>query len=182
MKTTEEMIAVMQAFAEGKTIEIYVPDHKEWHELKSPSWDWAYNDYRVKPEKHLPATWIDFCETHPIKEEEGYIDLSSNINTFNKEHYRKVDEDKNVLPNKDCADALLALCQLIQLRDCYNNGWQPDWENGNQIKYAIIFVENEITIISSYRISHVLTFKTEELLHEFKKNFKYLIEQAKPLL
>lgn len=49
MKTTEEMIAVMQAFLEGKKIESYPYYTRKfgWCPTSTPIWDWRENDYRV---------------------------------------------------------------------------------------------------------------------------------------
>lgn len=51
--TTKEMIAVMQAFEEGKTIEYatkWVSLTNKWEEIDDPAWDWNSCIYRVKPE------------------------------------------------------------------------------------------------------------------------------------
>lgn len=48
MKTIEEMIAVMTAYKEGKTIEIR--KGTSWEEVKVPAWNWVNYKYRVKPE------------------------------------------------------------------------------------------------------------------------------------
>lgn len=51
--TTEEKIAVMQAFLEGKTIEIAAATGSSagtWDKITRPAWDWLSNQYRVKPE------------------------------------------------------------------------------------------------------------------------------------
>ena len=90
-------------------------------------------------------------------------------------------EDKYLLPNRRYAEAMLALCQLIQLRDCYNEGWQPNWENIS-IKYKIEFYSNEPVTRTGSSSHRILTFKTEKLRDKFLKNFKDLIEIAKPLL
>lgn len=47
--TLEQQIAVMQAFKEGKEIEIYL-NNNTWGKTISPSWDWMNNTYRVKPD------------------------------------------------------------------------------------------------------------------------------------
>lgn len=50
MKTTAEMIEVMQAFERGEKIEfkqLTLGGH--WFIASSPNWDWALNDYRIKP-------------------------------------------------------------------------------------------------------------------------------------
>ena len=51
MKTTKEMIAVMQAYEDGETIQRQVSGGGIWTTVSSDStvWDWRYFDYRVKP-------------------------------------------------------------------------------------------------------------------------------------
>lgn len=50
-KSIDEMIKVMQAYREGKTIEFITPGiNDEWEENKNPLWNWDNFDYRVKPE------------------------------------------------------------------------------------------------------------------------------------
>ena len=52
MKTTKEMIDVMQAFERGEQIELN--DFNSiygWTTTKRPLWDWSEFDYRVKPKK-----------------------------------------------------------------------------------------------------------------------------------
>ena len=49
MKTTEEMIAVMQAHADGQPIQFKLRREGSWGEASTPSWAWGVLDYRVKP-------------------------------------------------------------------------------------------------------------------------------------
>ena len=60
MKTTKEMIAVMQAFADGKEIE-YSFINGSWYNDKNPCWNWVDYNYRVKhaPE-YVPFTFEDW--------------------------------------------------------------------------------------------------------------------------
>ena len=53
MKTTKEMIEVMQAYERGEKIEEhYSYDTKDyWISCGTPIWDWNNFDYRVKPKK-----------------------------------------------------------------------------------------------------------------------------------
>lgn len=64
MKTIDEMIEVMQAYKDGKTIEFtdfYYDDN--WKEIDSPYWNWRLFDYRVKPEpKYVPYDSVDEVE------------------------------------------------------------------------------------------------------------------------
>lgn len=51
MKTTREMIEVMEAYERGEKIE-YIHDMTEdWTETKQPVWDWYGCDYRIEPKK-----------------------------------------------------------------------------------------------------------------------------------
>jgi len=52
--TTREKIAVMQAFEDGKKIEIRVIHSDNWIFCECPGWNWEYFNYRVKPEPAKP--------------------------------------------------------------------------------------------------------------------------------
>ena len=49
MKTTKEMIEVMQAYNRGEQIEAYY--NGVWVDIYIPEWSWGLRDYRVKPKK-----------------------------------------------------------------------------------------------------------------------------------
>ena len=54
MKTTKEMIEVMQAYDRGEQIEI-MNKIGEWIYIDKPIWNWVIFDYRVKPKpKYVP--------------------------------------------------------------------------------------------------------------------------------
>lgn len=66
MKTIEKMIAVMQAFKDGKEIEFCDNSLSTctWYSTDAPSWDWYGCDYRVKQElklKYRPYANADEC-------------------------------------------------------------------------------------------------------------------------
>lgn len=160
-----------------QTIEI-----PEGFELKKVS----DTEYRiVKKEKFLPKTWEEFCEAYSIKKDEYFIGSGSELLNIGCKN-RLSNSDKNILPSKEKAEAILALCQLIQLCDCYNDGWKPDWFARDQ-KYTInidtdIINHHIIFNKGGYIYSpNVLAFRTEELRDEFLNNFKDLIEKLKPL-
>lgn len=135
-----------------------------------------------KIENKLPKTWEEFCKTHPRKCGESFLDVDGKIGTINcmSNVQRNQFYDKILLPSKELAEAMLALCQLIQLRDCYNDGWAPNW--GKDIKFTIE-VEKDCPVTTLTGIKHaVLAFKSKDLCKEFYNNFKDLIETAKPLL
>lgn len=63
MKTTEEMISIMQAYVDGKEIEINSWDGNGWNDEPEPEWNWSNNDYRVKKEpkqtEYVPFSFED---------------------------------------------------------------------------------------------------------------------------
>lgn len=60
MKTTKEKIAIMQAFEDGKKIELYSKTDNVWYNATSPDWNWATCDYRINPEhEYVPFTFED---------------------------------------------------------------------------------------------------------------------------
>jgi hypothetical protein len=138
---------------------------------------------KFKPIKNgLPKTWEEFCEITP-KSGEYFIGVGSKIIPFSRWNgAKRYQEDKNVLPNKETAEAMLALCQLIQLRDCYNDGWVPDWGNEYQYKYIIYSYFNKIETSYTFGSGEILAFKTKKLRDQFLENFRDLIETAKSLL
>lgn len=127
-----------------------------------------------KAEKKLPTSWKE------LRVVKGYyITDSSKI----KEYLERTKEyNKNIFPTKELAEATLALAQLLQLREAYNDGWQPDWENSSEIKYVIHTSKEKLHKDMIYNWNKVLTFKTPELRNKFFENFKDLLEVAKPLL
>ena len=86
-----------------------------------------------------------------------------------------------VAPNKELADAVVALLKLLFLRDYYNEGWQPDWKNEER-KFSIEIYEGEFDSFESIECQRVFSFKTEEIRDKFLEDQKELLEIAKPLL
>ena len=159
-------------------IEIEVPEGKKaiWKDGKV-----VFEDIAPK----LPETWEEFLSLYPIKEGECYIDHTGHINTFKSRigNARNPLYDLSVLPSQEAAEAHLALIQLHQLRDCYRQGWVPDW-NDNSKKYSISFWgEPNGYSISPYAANrHFLSFQSREVAEKFLENFKDLIDQAGDLI
>ena len=132
----------------------------------------------------LPKTWEEFCKNNPI---EGgikyYIGALSNIVCCNSKGERYIESDRNLLPLREAAGQHLVLMQLHQLRDCYRQGWAPDFSNSYTSKYCIHKIDkNDIRIFEYYTYNSILSFRTEELAKEFLNNFRDLIEQAGDLI
>ena len=132
----------------------------------------------VFKKKELPTKWED------LKTLKGYyVNNLSEINSIN--FARDDNHHKNLFPTKAEAEACLALSQLCQLRDAYNGeplaNW-CDWTNNGGKKWVIYFYNNSIYTDYTYIDTRILAFKTLELRDKFVKNFRELIEIAKPLL
>lgn len=58
MKTTAEMIAVMQAFERGEKIERRPDGRSPWVEVEEPAFNWGTSDYRIKP-REPRVIWVN---------------------------------------------------------------------------------------------------------------------------
>ena len=131
--------------------------------------------------KELPNSWEEFVEQNEIKNTESYITDLSDICHVDKDRVRLSSEDRNILPNKETAEAFLALMQLIQLRDCYRDGWKPDWSEGS-VKYSIVNYNGKIDMKENISNSRLLSFPTPNLRNKFFSNFRDLIKTAIELI
>ena len=75
-----------------------------------------------------------------------------------------------------------ALRKLIILRDYYNDGWQPDWNNRQRDKFGIMVDKNMLCKESFQSNNKPLTFKSKEIRDRFFEEQRELLEIAKPLL
>ena len=157
-----------------QTIEIEVPDGKKavWKDNKV-----VFED--IKPK--LPKTWEEFCSYNHIKKDEVLIGVDCDIFKAGKKS-RNIYEDCNILPSRKAAEQHLALMQLHQLRDCYRQGWVPNWKDFESNKYCIIFIDYKYVIVLHNTASSFLSFQSREIAEEFLNNFKDLIEQAGDLI
>lgn len=157
---------------EEKVIKIEVPEGFEVDRLKS-----TFEKIVFKP-INKDVEWETFGK---IK---GYfLDSSGHILNYENDHTHC--NNKNTFPTREEIEACLALSQLLQWRDKYNgqklSEW-CDWSDGNQIKFVIYYNDNKIKLTDTLWCSEVLAFKSEEIRDKFFKDFKELIEIAKPLL
>ena len=132
----------------------------------------------------LPKTWEEFCNNHDIRYgEDSYIGAYSDIYSYNSSIRRSRVSDRNLLPSRKAAEQHLALMQLHQLRDCYRQGWIPDFSNSYISKYCIHKVNKDgIKIFEHSTYNGFLSFQTKELAEEFLNNFMDLIILAGDLI
>lgn len=170
---------------EERNVKISLDKAREWYnqggELKELALS-AFSEEEIK-EIVLPNTWEEFCEMYPIEKDrkEYFIDVDSTPR-YEYKGKRYINECKNLLPSKQAAKAHLALMQLHQLRDCYRQGWLPDWEDDDIIKYCIALENNRYVIYKNFVSCKFLSFQSEEISRKFLNNFKGLIETAGDLI
>ena len=162
-----------------QTIEIEVPDGKKavWKDNKV-----IFED--IKPQ--LPRTWEEYFTFHfPVDKlpENHYVCAETSIfscHTINS-NYESVLQTKNILTSDKTIKQHLALMQLHQLRDCYRQGWVPDWSKASS-KYCIRKINNSYSLIYYANLETFLSFQSREIAEEFLTNFRELIEQAGDLI
>ena len=174
-----------------------------------------YNDTDLKNGfvKNFPNDWENFCANYKTKHNEGecYISTGSEIRESTAGDKVNPKNDKNLVPNKQCAEAVLALTQLLQLREFYRQGWKPSpdykgdyyavsisvtYENDNDSDNPDNKYKNKynLTVIPRSNNSDdsndnfpefydVFTFEYEAIAEAFKNNHKELLmEYAKIIL
>ena len=156
---------------ETKEFKIQVPEGYEIDKEKS-----TFEKIVFKKVDDLPKSWEEFGEV-----EGWFVNNRCEIDYYDEGDSTN-DMDKNLFPTEEEAEACIALSQLCQLRDRYNDGWKPDWNITSETKYVIEVSKNTM-VKNFYGNRHkILSFKTEELRDKFLENFRDLIETAKPLL
>lgn len=169
---------------EERAIKLTLEKAKEFYKKGGELRDLALSVY-TKDELtriELPRTWEEFCSKVSKKEVESYIGTDSDILSA-PYLYRNPKRDRNVLPSQEAAKAHLALMQLHQLRDCYRQGWKPDWSDGED-KYCIVRSYNDTKhLVAAYKGAKVfLSFQSADIARLFLKNFRGLIEAAGDLV
>jgi len=155
-----------------KTIEITEQQAKEMFDSGIPS-------LRSIAETNYPELFKKKIEWKDFSEVEGYyVNQDSEIVVY--KGYNSSEDNKNIFPTEEEAEACLALSQLCQWRDKYNENWKPNY-NDNNVKYQIFFNRDQIFKAGSY-YSRVLSFKTEEIRNKFLEDFTELIIECKSLL
>jgi len=171
-----------------KTIKVTLENARKWYTSRNKTLKelalqvFTKEELKNSLKDSLPKTWEEFCEKNTSLAGNYYIKVGGEIIVI-AEGGRDRDKelDKSCFPSRKSAEAHIALIQLEQLRDCYRNGWIPDWTEGS-IKYSIINYNTEITCGSPVNVSRFISFQTQELCDKFLINFKDLIEKAKDLI
>ena len=167
---------------ESRTVKLTLEKAKEFYNKGGEFRDLALSAFTEEEltKVELPKTWEEFCSQFKIHGE-YYIDTDSSING-DCSGRRSPIFDKNMLSSKEAAEAHLALMQLHQLRDCYRQGWKPNWLD-DENKYCIIYNSVHDYSISINKNTRVfLSFQSREIAQLFLDNFRNLIKEAGDLI
>ena len=106
IEQTKEAIRVMQAYVDGKDIQILGPV-KKWEPVNCPRWGWSDTEYRVKPTAKL-RPWIadevpvgGQMRNKAIPEYRWLIDRTADLTVRNEwleRHEHSIDNGKTWLP------------------------------------------------------------------------------------
>jgi len=135
----------------------------------------ALDNYPELGIKSLPKTWEE------LKEISGYYIDAEDDSVNSIQEVKTSSSTQSVFETREQAEASIALAQLSQLKKVYNGDWEADWSKIAN-KFCLEYSSGKIEKRVYSATQQFLTFKTSELREEFLKNFRDLIEQAKPLL
>ena len=169
---------------ETRTIKLTLEKAKEFYKKGGEFKDLALSAYTEEEltKAELPKTWEEFCNNYKVQKEECFIVSNSVIVNVSSSDTRLICLDRNLLPNKQAAEAHLALMQLHQLRDCYRQGWKPNWDDRNEERYSIIHYNTGQYVVTNTVLSCFLMFQSTETAQLFLDNFRALIEKAGDLI
>lgn len=124
----------------------------------------------------LPQSWEGLGEISGL-----FIEGNSNV--LEVSNRIAVPPNRNIIPTKELAEAMLAMCQLLQLRDRWNEGWKANWNDGRS-KWCIVNKSTALTVDAWAANAHPISFETKELAEQFfaAPKIRELLEIAKPLL
>lgn len=133
----------------------------------------------IKPK--LPKTWEEFLKSNKYYSKEAYYISTSKY--YKKNTYNFPTETALLVPDFTTVKRYFALIKLHWLRDCYRQGWKPNWDDNNK-KYYIGHYDNSnhCRVYQESFFPNFLSFQTEELAEEFLNNFRDLIEEAGDLI
>ena len=175
----EQQINIM----EKRNIQIDLITAREWYKQGGNLKEIALQAFSEKELQSLPASWKEYCEIDPYLDADKAVFLlaDGNINPLSSRYCAKRNFP-GAMSSKERAEQFLTLNKLLQIRDYYNQGWEPDWTNINKLKYCIHTDMNQVGPVSFYSSGKLFTFKTKELRNTFFENFKEDLEKIKEFL
>lgn len=162
-----------------ENISIYVPKGKKMVETSDE------NGINIKFVDIVDKTaiksrsWDEFCRNHPNIMNEFYISSCANVVEYNMWSSERSDDCKNNLSNREDAEGILALIQLVRFHDEWVGDWKYD-PNSNEHYHAIVhdIRRHDFYIIKLSAANRLLSFPDQDMAKEFLECFSDLIKKA----
>ena len=151
-----ETLTIYKEMKEERNITLTLDKAKEWYKKGGELKEIALQAFTERELNPLPRSWEEYNRR--------YVSCCFSTRYTN-------------IPLK--YDALL---KLEQLRDCWRQGWKPDWLNGAETKYVVKGWGDKNLIETAFVAHAFLSFPTYELAVAFRECFKDLIEKAGDLI
>lgn len=165
-----------------RNIQIDINTAKEWYNKGGQLKEIALQAFSKEELQSLPKSWEEYCEINSYLDAGKAVFLlaDGNINPVSSTFYARRGFP-GAIPSKEIALQFLTLNKLLQIRDYYNQGWKPNW-NDETSKYTIGVFENNLYFDITTSANKLFTFKTKELRDEFLLNFTPDLEFIKEFL
>jgi hypothetical protein len=160
-----------------RNITLTLEKAKEWYKKGGELKEIALQAFSEKELNPLPRSWEEFSKSTKFT-------FNGSLQYITGDEYLK----NGCFPNKSIGESSkiwhkhVALFQLEQLRDCWWNGWKPDWDNVEQRRHCIIYYQGELRVSTACYVKYFLVFPTNEMAEEFLECFRDLIEKAGDLI
>lgn len=163
---------------EEKVFNIHIPEGYEIDTKES-----SLENGVIKFKKKTQKEWSEFGVVNGF-----YIDNNSEVveltYILDNDNLLSTDDNRNIYPTEELAEAALALCQLLQWRNKAweeDNNYKPNWNTG-EAKHCIIARQSEVRIESMITRNRILVFSSYKIAETFLKEHEDLINKALPLL
>ena len=175
---TTKSLKPYKEMKEERNITLTLDKAKEWYKKGGELKEIALQAFTEKELNPLPRSWKEFCKNYPKAIGEAFVDTLSIIFCNDEDgSKRNISSDRNFCPSKKSAEAHLAMIQLEQLRDCYNNNSEAwGWS------YSIIKRNGIPELVRGCDHDTFLRCNNETVAKEFLKCFRILIEKAGDLI
>lgn len=140
---------------EEKELKIQIPEGYEIDKENS-----TFECIKFKKKK---LTYDDIAKELFHEKELSYINQFGEINTTTSLEGEESFKCLNNCTSQTQAEKLLAINKLMNVAKYLNNGWKPDWDNGNECKYYLCDNNSIKYSCCSYLHASVVYFKTKEL-------------------
>ena len=143
-----------------------------------------YTEEELKS-KSLPMSWEEFINNNLVKGFyiHSYDDMEDipKVKSLKSPSLKKNIYFTDTFPTQSLAKGALALAQLLQLRDKWNEGIDLKLSDVNTDKWAVYYSleKKDFYVAKVYVTNKIFTFKNESTAELFLKTFEDLLTEAK---